>query len=133
MISIYCLFILIYGKDCVTMEYNRTKKKTKRNVSTTGYIAMGTLALLLLLLVIGLIAGTWDDLSCKISHIEQECDNMGNLSVNVRLINDNLGGPTSVFFGRLPGDDPKHGQRMFIAQQHGVVQYTSQGYPSGGP
>ena len=69
MISIYCLFILIYGKDCVVMEYNRTKKKTKRNVSTTGYIAMGTLALLLLLLVIGLIAAATIEGMLKITLI----------------------------------------------------------------
>jgi hypothetical protein len=49
------------------------------------------------------------------------------LSVSMNLTHSGLGGPTAIFFARLPGDDPELGQRMFVAQQHGVVHYSEQG------
>jgi len=47
--------------------------------------------------------------------------------VDVDLIHYGIGGPTSIQFGRLPGDKSYWGNRMFIATQDGRVFYSAQG------
>lgn len=56
------------------------------------------------------------------------CTGVGQVSVKVDTVHSDIGGPTAIEFARLPGDDPDYGNRMFIAQQHGVIHYSEQGH-----